>query len=269
MRIYKQDLIAALGEFVGTTLFLLLAFGGAKTAQVTRTTSQLEGLSTSLGNQTILFIAVSFGLSLLVNAWVFYRVTGGLFNPAVTLALFATGGLSVFRCVLLIVSQLCGGIAAAALVAALTPFGGAESLKTTLGTGVNVTQGLFIEAFLTAILCLTVLLLAAEKHKSTYLAPIGIGLALFSCHLFGVVWTGCGMNPARALGPSVVASSFPHYHWIYWLGPFIGSLMAVGFYLLLKVSRSVPLTAAGASLWHNHVFRRCKHWRGPSNSSGT
>lgn len=182
MRIYKQDLIAALGEFVGTTLFLrwfayphctsaqtnhciaVLAFGGAKTAQVTRTTSQLEGLSTSLGNQTILFIAVSFGLSLLVNAWVFYRVTGGLFNPAcvsaplmslpdcaadpyasVTLALFATGGLSVFRCVLLIVSQLCGGIAAAALVAALTPFGGAESLKTTLGTGVNVTQGLFIE----------------------------------------------------------------------------------------------------------------------------
>lgn len=64
------------------------------------------------------------------------------------------------------------------------------------------------KAFLTAILCLTVLLLAAEKHKSTYLAPIGIGLALFSCHLFGVVWTGCGMNPARALGPSVVASSF-------------------------------------------------------------
>lgn len=64
---------------------------------------------------------------------------------SVTLALFATGGLSVFRCVLLVVSQLCGGIAAAALVAALTPFGGAESLKTTLGTGVNVPQGLFIE----------------------------------------------------------------------------------------------------------------------------
>lgn len=64
---------------------------------------------------------------------------------SVTLSLFAVGGLSLFRCGLLIVAQLLGGIAAAALVAALTPFGGAESLKTELGTGVNVTQGLFIE----------------------------------------------------------------------------------------------------------------------------
>lgn len=80
------------------------------------------------------------------------------------------------------------------------------------------------------------LLLAAEKHKSTFLAPIGIGLVLLACHMFGVPWTGCAMNPARALGPSVVARSFPSYHWIYWLGPILGSLMAVSFYLLLKVS---------------------------------
>lgn len=97
----KQDFVAGFGEFVGTTLFLLLALGGAKTAQITRTTSQTEGLETALGNQvctvasffkssitdlllvsqTIMFIAVSFGISLLVTAWVFYRVTGGLFNP--------------------------------------------------------------------------------------------------------------------------------------------------------------------------------------------
>jgi aquaporin related protein len=93
------------------------------------------------------------------------------------------------------------------------------------------------QAFLTSTLVLTVLLLAAEKHKSTFLAPIGIGLVLLVCHLFGVVWTGCGMNPARAFGPSVVSGVFPTYHWIYWLGPMLGSLMAVSFYLLLKVSR--------------------------------
>ncbi|UZJ57584.1 hypothetical protein CBS101457_006904 [Exobasidium rhododendri] len=231
----KQDFVAALGEFVGTTLFLLLALGGAKTAQVTRTTSQTQGLSTSLGNQTIMFIALSFGMSLLVTAWVFYRVTGGLFNPAITLALWLIGGLSAFRAVLLVVSQLLGGIAAAALVAALTPFGGAEMVETNLGTGVNVAQGLFIEAFLTAILVLTVILLAAEKHKSTYLAPVGIGLALLACHMFGVVWTGCGINPARSFGPSVVSGSFPGYHWIYWVGPGLGSCFAVGFYVFLKL----------------------------------
>lgn len=230
----KQDLIAGLGEFTGTTLFLLLALGGAKTAQFTRTTSQTEGLETALGNQTIMFIAVSFGISLLVTAWCFYRVTGGLFNPAITLALYLIGGLGAFRAALLVVSQIAGGIAGAALVAALTPFGGASTVTTTLGTGVNIGQGVFIEAFLTAILILTVLFLAAEKHKSTYLAPLGIGLVLLSCHLFGVAWTGCGINPARSFGPAVVSGSFPGYHWIYWVGPMIGALMAVSFYLMLK-----------------------------------
>ena len=64
------------------------------------------------------------------------------------------------------------------------------------------------QAFLTAILVLTVILLAAEKHKSTYLAPVGIGLTLLACHMFGVVYTGCGINPARSFGPSVVSASF-------------------------------------------------------------
>jgi aquaporin related protein len=182
-----------------------------------------------------MFIAVSFGISLLVTAWVFYRVTGGLFNPAITLALWLIGGLSAFRACLLVVAQLLGGIAAAALVAALTPFGGAQMTETTLGNGVNVGQGLFIEAFLTAILVLTVILLAAEKHKSTYLAPVGIGLTLMTCHMFAVAWTGCGINPARSFGPAVVSGSFPGYHWIYWVGPMIGTFMAVGFYILLKL----------------------------------
>jgi len=61
------------------------------------------------------------------------------------LALWLIGGLSAFRAALLVVSQLLGGIAAAGLVAALTPFGGAEMVTTTLGTNVNVAQGLFIE----------------------------------------------------------------------------------------------------------------------------
>ncbi|UZJ55574.1 hypothetical protein CBS101457_004894 [Exobasidium rhododendri] len=229
----REDLVAGLGEFVGTTLFLLMAFGGAKTALLTTSTSQNEGVQAVINNQTLMYIALSFGLSLLVNAWVFYRITGGLFNPAITLALFLCGGLSPFRAALLTVSQILAGIAAAALLAALTPFGGAQLVLTTLGTHVNVAQGLFIEAFLTAVLVLTVLFLAVEKHKGTYLAPIGIGLTLFGCHLFGVVWTGCGINPARAFGPSVVSGSFPGYHWIYWLGPILGSLTSVGFYKLL------------------------------------
>lgn len=158
--------------------------------------------------QTVLYIAMSFGTSLLSMVWVFFRVTGGLFNPAVTLALFLIGVVPALRALLLFFAQIAGGIAAAALIAALTPFGGSRQVATKLGTDVNFAQGVFIEAFLTAVLVLTILMLAAEKHKATHMAPIGIGFAILVCHLVGVEWTGCGINPARSFGPSVVAGWF-------------------------------------------------------------
>jgi len=96
------------------------------------------------------------------------------------------------------------------------------------------TQGLFLEMFLTAELVFTICMLAAEKHKATYLAPVGIGLALFIAELAGVYFTGGALNPARAFGPCVVDRDFPRYHWIYWIGPFLGSLLASGFYFMLK-----------------------------------
>ena len=81
------------------------------------------------------------------------------------------------------VTQTVAGIAAAALTSALFP--GPLNVKTKLGGGTSIAQGLFIEMFLTALLVLTVLLLAAERHKSTFLAPIGVGLSLFVAEMAG------------------------------------------------------------------------------------
>jgi len=81
---------------------------------------------------------------------------------------------------------------------------------------------------------LAILLLAAEKHKATFIAPIGIGLALFVAELLGVYYTGGSLNPARSFGPAVVLKSFSTYHWIYWLGPALGAIIAAGFYKMLK-----------------------------------
>lgn len=53
----------------------------------------------------------------------------------------------------------------------------------------------------------------------------------------GIPFTGASLNPARSLGPDVINRSFPSYHWIYWLGPVLGSLMAVGWYYFLRVLR--------------------------------
>ena len=73
--------------------------------------------------------------------------------------------------------------------------------------------------FLTAQLVLVVFMLAVEKHKSTFLAPVGIGLTLFVTQIVGVYYTGGSLNPARSFGPDVVLGSFPGYHWIYCSSP--------------------------------------------------
>jgi aquaporin rerated protein, other eukaryote len=68
---------------------------------------------------------------------------------------------------------------------------------------------------MTAELVFVVFMLAAEKHRATFLAPVGIGLALFMAEMAGVYYTGGSLNPARSLGPDVVLHTFDSYHWIY------------------------------------------------------
>ena len=96
------------------------------------------------------------------------------------------GALSWVRGALLVVSQILGGMAAAGVVLALFP--GPLKVRTSLGGGTSVTQGLFIEMFLTAQLVFTIFMLAAEKHKATYIAPVGIGLSLFIAELTGMFY---------------------------------------------------------------------------------
>ena len=158
------------------------------------------------------------------------------------------GSVTWFRAVLLAVIQCLGAIVAAALVRAL--FSGGLNVSTTLATTTSLAQGFFIEMILTAQLVFAIFMLAAEKHQGTFIAPVGIGLALFICELtgqwlimrilrktlisIGVFWTGGSLNPARSLGPSVVVLSFPSYHWIYWIGPLAGAGLAAALYKLIK-----------------------------------
>ena len=113
----RSDLYAALLEFVGTTCFLTLAFGGV---QASAAEAGSAGASVSTGVNRIMYVSLCFGFSLLVSAWLFFRVTGGLFNPNVSTALFLCGIIGPVRFVLYCIAQLVGGIAAAALVLGLT-----------------------------------------------------------------------------------------------------------------------------------------------------
>jgi len=112
----KQDFCGALLELVGTFVFLTLAFGGVQA------TASAGGVGQPSPNILNVFIAsANFGFSLLVSAWLFYRVTGGQFNPNVSLALFLTGAIGPVRFVLYCIAQLAGATAAAAVVLVLSP----------------------------------------------------------------------------------------------------------------------------------------------------
>ncbi|KAF7977131.1 hypothetical protein HWV62_4527 [Athelia sp. TMB] len=223
----KLDLQAAALEFVGTMFFLLLGLGGIQAVSG-------EGNYGDSGStiEKVLYISTCMGFSLLVSAWLFFRVTGALFNPNISLALLLVGVIRPVRFVLYCIAQMLGAIAASALVLALTP--GDLASNNVLGTSVNPAQGVFIEMFITTALVLAVLMLAAEKHQATPFAPIGIGLTLFACHLFAVFYTGACMNTARAFGPAAVTGFGYPQHWIYWVGPFLGSILGATFYGLLK-----------------------------------
>lgn len=93
------------------------------------------------------------------------------------------GAVPWIRGFLIIATQLAGAVAAAAVVMVLFP--GELKVRTTLSSGTSIQQGIFIEMFLTAQLVFTIFMLAAEKHKGTYLAPVGIGLSLFIAELSG------------------------------------------------------------------------------------
>ncbi|RYP71231.1 hypothetical protein DL771_004923 [Monosporascus sp. 5C6A] len=176
--ILRQDAIAILSEFAGTFMFLLFAFGGTNTVN----SAPLEGRPENLAANPpkLVFICLCFGMSLAVNAWTFFRISGGLFNPAVGIGMMVVGARNENH------------------------------------------------------LVFTIFMLAAEKHRGTFIAPIGIGLSLFIAELMGVYYTSGSLNPARSFGPCIVTGQSDGYHWIYWVGPILGALVASGFYVLIK-----------------------------------
>lgn len=138
----KGHTVACIGEFVGTFMFLLFALGGTNVVN----TAPPEGANAtdlSANPSKIMYIALVFGISLMVNAWVFFRISGGLFNPAVTLGMMFVGATGYSRGMLIIISQILGGIAASGVVSAMMP--NVLAVKTELGGGTTVVQGLFIE----------------------------------------------------------------------------------------------------------------------------
>ncbi|KAG6831506.1 hypothetical protein H0H92_009774 [Tricholoma furcatifolium] len=191
--LYKADILAATLEFVGTTFFLLLGLGGVQASSGERLALMKRDPGSDV--EQVLYISLCMGFSLLVSAWLFFRITGGLFNPNVSLALLLVKAMKPVRFCLFCIAQFAGAIAASALIRGLTSeplFVGRSERRsrTFLQQGISVTQGVFIEMFITCALVLSVLMLAAEKHQATAFAPFCGVLHWRFNELREIIWAG-------------------------------------------------------------------------------
>ncbi|KAG7896163.1 hypothetical protein KL908_000677 [Ogataea polymorpha] len=224
----KNHLVAASGEFIGTFIFLWVAYMIAQIA------NQDEFYSSEGSNPAkLIMISFGFGFGVMVAIFLTCRVSGGNLNPAVTLSLVLARAISPVRGIIMMLSQMVAGMAAAGAASAMTP--GPVAFANGLGGGCSKSRGLFIEMFGTTLLCITVLMTAVEQSNLSDYAPVCIGLSLFLGHLICVYYTGAGLNPARTFGPCIASRSFPVYHWIYWVGAILGSVLAFSIWQFWKL----------------------------------
>lgn len=234
----KDDLLkGCYAEFFAMLLFVYFGCGAA--ASNVHKTANGEWDSAS-----VVAIAMVFGLAITVLAYSTAHSSGGHINCAVTFALTLTGKCHPVRGFCYVVVQLLGSIAGAALLAATTTphspvldRSGGYGSNGLQNASVGVGNALVAEVMGTALLVYTVLESAVNPKAVTTegesavlgnkqnLAPIPIGLAVFVAHIVLIPITGCSINPTRSFGPSVVANSWAN-HWIWWVGPLLGSFIA-------------------------------------------
>ncbi len=220
-------------EFIGA--FALMFFGGGA---IVVTAS--EGLGANAG---LLVVALAHGLAIGLMVAAAGHISGGLYNPALTVGLMVTGRMPVQRGVAYIVSQCVGAIAAALALTAIFDTSQIDAVK--LGVPLvaeryEVTAALFAEIIATFFLMYSVYGTAVDPRGAKAIAPLVIGLTIsISVLAIGPV-SGAALNPSRAIGPALVQGEFGD-HWIYWLGPIGGAVLAALLYhYLLMGGRITP-----------------------------
>ena len=189
--------------------------------------------------------ALAFGLSVVAMAYCVGNISGGHFNPAVTLAMLMRKRVSGKDAAMYWVFQIVGALAASALLAAIFKLGKVEDMTGALGSnglaGVNgsVTAGLIVEIVLTFIFLMVILGVTSEKFKHGSFGGLIIGLSLTLVHIFGIGLTGTSVNPSRSIGPAVIAAftgnSAPIGSlWVFIVAPLAGAALAAILYPLLE-----------------------------------
>lgn len=180
-------------------------------------------LAASIAGGGLIEIAFAFGLALIAALYTVGRISGGHFNPAVSLAMFLDQRISAADMVGYWVAQLAGGILASLALAFIISKDAVAGTITVVNSQFVDTFGGFVgEAILTMIFVMAVLVMSKSTSYTKYL---GIGLTLTAVHLIGIPFTGASVNPARSLAPAIVGGEYNDI-WIYLAGPAAGAVLA-------------------------------------------
>lgn len=212
-----RDLIRALiVEFIGP---FALTFMGAGAIILTQ-------------GQDIVAIALAHGLAIGLLAMAAGHISGGHYNPAVTIGMFVTRRIDLAKAVAYIISQLAGALAAAGALTLC--FRDIERNAVNLGVpsvGANFSAGnaFFMEAVLTFFLVFVIFGTAVDNRTPKVVAGLCIGLTITMDVLAGGTVSGAAMNPARWFGPALVQQEWSDL-WVWWAGPIVGAIVAAVLY---------------------------------------
>lgn len=223
-----------IAEFIGTFILVLIGCG----------TAMLVGCDAAAGGGYVL-TALAFGLAIVALAYSVGNISGGHVNPAVSLAVLIRGGITAADFAGYVIAQCLGALAGSGVLALIFNLGGIEDKTGGYGTnglaGVNGSfgAGFIVEIVLTCIFVMAILGVTSDKQKHGSFGGLIIGLTLTGVHILGIGLTGTSVNPARSLGPAIVAAisgnTAPMGSLIVFIiAPLIGAALAACIYNVLE-----------------------------------
>ena len=223
-----------IAELIGTCTLVTLGCG----------TAMLVGCDAANGSGYLL-TALAFGLVIVGMAYCVGNISGCHINPAVSLGVLMSGGMTAKDFVGYVIAQCLGALAGAGILALIFKLGGVTDMTGGFGSnglaGVNgsAVAGLLVEIVLTFVFVLTILGVTSKKAGHGSFGGLIIGLTLVLVHILGIGLTGTSVNPARSFGPALVAALTGNGAplaclWVFIVGPFVGAALAALTYKALE-----------------------------------
>jgi aquaporin TIP len=226
----EDALRRSVAEFIGA---FTLTFIGAGAIAV----------AAGIHDPALIGVALAHGLAIAIMVSALGHISGGHFNPAITLGFLVTRRIEPLLAVAYWASQLAGAALAALLVKLLLPRVATDAVNLgvpALGGGVSSGSGFLLEAIFTFFLVLVVFATAVDP-RGTFksIAGLAIGLTITIDILFGGPLTGAAMNPSRAFGPQLVGNHWAN-GWVWYVGPALGGVVAALLYEYLYLRPLAP-----------------------------